>query len=116
MKSPSIAFAVAFALASAPALAAPPPKKPLTQWTCEEFLAVDDTFKPKVVYWAMAYGKGGKPESATIDVDGIETVTPQIVDACVKVKTQSFWQVLKNEWTKFEAVAKKDVKKVEKAM
>jgi hypothetical protein len=32
------------------------------------------------------------------------------------VKSQSFWQVLKNEWTKFEAVAKKDVKKVEKAM
>jgi acid stress chaperone HdeA len=116
MKPRSIAFAVVFAVASAPALAASPPKKPLTQWTCEEFLAVDDTFRPKVVYWATAYGNGGKPESATIDVDGIETVTPRIIDACVKVKTQSFWRTLKNEWKSLEAAAKKDVKKVEKAM
>jgi hypothetical protein len=26
------------------------------------------------VYWAAAYGKGGKPEAAVIDVEGTEKV------------------------------------------
>jgi acid stress chaperone HdeA len=98
------------------ALAAAPAKKPLSHWTCEEFLAVDDQFKPKVVYWATAYSKGGKPTSAMIDIDGTETVTPAIIDSCVKTPKSSFWQTLKGEWKKFEATTKKDVKKIEKSM
>ena len=38
--------------------------------TCEEFLAVEESFKPKMVYWAAGYSKGGKPEAAMIDVEG----------------------------------------------
>ena len=33
-------------------------KKPLAKMTCEDFIGIDDTFKPKVVYWAVAYGQG----------------------------------------------------------
>ena len=99
-----------------PALAADAPKKPLSKWTCQEFLAVDDQFKPKVVYWATAYGKGGKPESTTIDIDGTETVTPAIIDSCTKNPGASFWQTLKGEWKKFETAVKKDAKKVEKSL
>ena len=52
------------------------PKKPLAKLTCEEFLAVEESFKPKVVYWAVAYGKGGKPEAAMIDVEGAGSSSP----------------------------------------
>jgi acid stress chaperone HdeA len=99
-----------------PAPAAAPAKKPLAKWTCEEFLAVDDQFKPKVVYWATAYSQGGKPRSAVIDIDGTETVTPAIIDSCVKTPKSSFWQTLKGEWKKFEATTEKNVKEVEKSM
>jgi hypothetical protein len=33
--------------------------KPLGKMTCEDFLAVDDSFKPKLVYFGVAYAKGG---------------------------------------------------------
>ena len=48
-------------------------KKPLGKMTCEDFISFEDSFKPKVVYWAVAYGQGGKPESAGVNVAGIET-------------------------------------------
>src|SRR5262245_20604589 len=57
-------------------------KKPLGKLTCEEFLAFEDTFKPKVVYWAVAYGKGGKAESAVLDVEGTEKAIPVIIEKC----------------------------------
>lgn len=51
-------------------------KKPVTQWTCADFLAVEDQFRPKVVYAATAYSKAGKPEAEVIDIEGTEKVTP----------------------------------------
>ena len=33
-------------------------------------------FQPKVVYWAVAHGQGGKPESAGVNVAGIEKMVP----------------------------------------
>ena len=78
------------------------PKKPLGKMTCEDFLLVEDTFKPKVVYWAVAYGKGGKPEAAVIDVEGTEKVIPVLVEACKKAPKESFWQKLKAEVKKLE--------------
>ena len=51
-------------------------KKPVTQWTCEEFLALDDQFEPSVIYWATAYAQGGDPEANEHDIAGTETVTP----------------------------------------
>ncbi len=77
-------------------------KKPLGKMTCEDFLAVEDTFKPKVVYWAAAYGKGGKPEAAVLDVEGTEQVVPVIIEVCKKAPKESFWQKLKAEFKKLE--------------
>src|SRR5712671_700829 len=39
-------------------------QKPVTRWTCSEFLSVEDQFKQTVVYWAMVYAKGRQPEAA----------------------------------------------------
>ena len=66
-----------------PAVAAEDIKKPITQWTCAEFLSIDEAFRPKVVYAATAYSKAHKSESV-IDINGTETVTPVIIDNCKK--------------------------------
>jgi len=67
-------------------------KKPLGKMTCDDFLAIDDTIKPKVVYWAAAYGKGGKPENAVLDIEGTEKIVPALIEECKKAPKVSFWQ------------------------
>jgi acid stress chaperone HdeA len=51
-----------------------------------------------------------------LDLDGTETVTPAIIDSCVKTPKASFWQTLKAEWKKVEAAVKKDVKKLDRSL
>jgi acid stress chaperone HdeA len=106
---------LATAAAAVPAGAAGPANKPLGQWSCEEFLAVNDQIKPKVVYWATAFATGGKPEAAVLDIDATETVTPAIIDSCTKTPKNSFWQTVKADWAKVKSAATKDANAVEKA-
>jgi acid stress chaperone HdeA len=80
----------------------PAGKKPLTKMTCEDFLAIESTFQPKAVYFAAAYAKGGKPESAVLDVEGMETVVPAVVDECQKAPKASFWEKVKEKIKKLE--------------
>ena len=82
------------------------PKKPLAKLTCEEFLAYEDTFKPKVVYWAVAYGKGGKPEAAVLDVEGTEKAIPVIIEKCKAAPKDPFLKHVKAEASKSAAKAK----------
>jgi len=35
-----------------------------------------------VVYWAVAYAKGGKPQAAVLDIDGTEQITPVLIANC----------------------------------
>jgi hypothetical protein len=58
---------------------------------------IEDSIKPKVVYWAVAYGKGGKPESAVIDVEATEKVIPVRIEECKKAPKESFWQKMQAE-------------------
>ena len=44
--------------------------------TCEDFIALDEQFKPEMVYWAVAYGQGGKPESAGININFVNKQSP----------------------------------------
>ncbi|GAB2883188.1 acid-activated periplasmic chaperone HdeA [Microbulbifer echini] len=87
-------------LAASAALADKHPKKPAKDWTCADFLAIDDEFKPKAVYWAAAYSKRGKEEGDMLDIDGTEKVTPMIITACTKAPKESFWAKFKDEWHK----------------
>jgi len=106
MKMKSIAIAITvtgLAVGTALALGGRgAPKKPVSEWTCEDFIGVEDTFKPKVVYWAVAYGQGGKPEAAMIDVDGTEKLVPFLAEECAKKPKESFWQKVKDEVKKLE--------------
>ena len=75
-------------------------KKPLGTMTCEDFLGVEDSLKPKMVYWAVAYGKGGKAESAVLDVEGTEKAIPVIIEKCKAAPKDPLLKHVKAEATK----------------
>jgi acid stress chaperone HdeA len=77
-------------------------KKPVGKMTCEDFLSIEDSFKPKVVYWAVARSQSGKPESAGVNVAGIEKIVPVIMEGCKKAPKESFWEKVKAEVKKLE--------------
>ena len=77
-------------------------KKPLGKMSCADFLAFEDHFKPKVVYWAVARSQSGKPESAGVNVAGIEKIVPIIMEKCKKAPKESFWEKVKAEVKKLE--------------
>lgn len=77
-------------------------QKPVNNWTCEDFLALDSSFQPTAVAFAEALNNKDKPEDAVMDVKGIETVTPAIVQACTENQKASFKDKVKNEWDKFK--------------
>jgi acid stress chaperone HdeA len=57
-------------------------KKPLAMWQCQDFLGVQETYRPVVVSYAEALNNKGKPEEAVVDVEGISTRTPMLVKQC----------------------------------
>jgi len=75
-------------------------KKPMSKMTCEDFLGLEEDFQPKAVYWAVAYGSKGQPEAEAMEVDGVETVTPFVIQECQRAPRESFWQKVKAEWEK----------------
>ncbi|MGJ0535214.1 acid-activated periplasmic chaperone HdeA [Methylocystis sp.] len=87
-------------------------KKPTSKWTCEDFLAVDDQFQPKVIYWSSAQSKKGKPLATDVDIEGTEKVIPMVIDDCKKAPQESFWSKLKGAWKKVETDAKSLGKKL----
>jgi acid stress chaperone HdeA len=95
---------VAVALLASSAAFADASKKPVSKWTCEEFLAVEGDFQPKVIYWASGQTKR-KP--GVVDVEGTEKIVPVVIEECKKTPTNSFMQSLKNAWSSVEAEAKK---------
>jgi acid stress chaperone HdeA len=76
--------------------------KPLGKMTCADFIALDEQFKPKMVYWAVAYGQGGKPESAGVNIEGTERMIVALDEACKKAPKESFWEKVKAEVKKLE--------------
>jgi acid stress chaperone HdeA len=99
-------------IVAATAAASAEVKKPVAQWKCADFLSVDDQFKPKVVYSATAFAKGGKPAASVVDIEGTEKVIPRLTEDCTKDPRASFWQKLKNEWDKIGDEARKVEKKL----
>ena len=75
-------------------------KKAVEKMTCEDFVGLDESFKPDAVYWAVAYGEDGKPEGAGVSVEGIQQIIPVVIEACHQTPKESFWQKVKTEFTK----------------
>jgi LysM repeat protein len=70
--------------------------------TCEEFVGLEESFQPEAVSWAVAYGEDGEPEAEAVDVEGIETVVPFVVEECKKAPKEPFWQKANAEMKKLE--------------
>ena len=64
---------------------------------CEEFIALDDVVKPKVVYWMQGLNDKGKPETAYFDVEETDRLVPILVEECGKTPKQSLWSRFKEK-------------------
>lgn len=69
-------------------------KKP-AKMTCEEFIALDDVQKPKVVYWAEGFSKKGKPVDSVVDLDETDRLIPILVTECKETPKLTLWQKIK---------------------
>ena len=99
MKS-SLSIAVLSGVLLATTMATPvfaAPHKP-AKMTCEEFVALDDAVKPKVVYWAEGFNRKGKPVEAVVDIDATDKLVPVLVTECQKTPKASFWQKIKKHF------------------
>jgi hypothetical protein len=63
--------------------------------TCEEFVALDDVVKPKVVFWAEGSNKKGKPMDPVIDVFETDKLVPVLVTECKETPKLSLWEKIK---------------------
>ncbi len=68
--------------------------------SCEDFIALDDVVKPKVVYWAAGVNRKGKPEDAVVDIEKTDRLVPVLIEECTKTPKQSFWSKVKVEFKK----------------
>ena len=90
------------ALADQPAKAAARTSKGTkpAKMSCEEFLALDEVTRPKVVYWAEGFSRHGKPEGVVVDTEATDRVVPMLVESCQKEPKASFWKKAKAEFKK----------------
>ncbi|SDK28335.1 HdeA family protein [Microbulbifer yueqingensis] len=88
-------------------------RKAAKDWTCADFIAVDEKYQPKVVYWATANTEDGDPEAAILDIEATEKVVPMVITACKKTPKESFRKKFKEERQKVDREMKRDMKKME---
>ena len=81
----SISILAALVSAQALALAQTtnqPPKKPIAQMSCKDYLGMDDVVKPKFIYYTVGYSKRGKPALTTFDVVDVDKIMPVVDEYC----------------------------------
>lgn len=85
------ALALSTGLPIAQAAAAPASSKSIVKTTCQDYAALDETFKPKFIYYAIGHSKKGDPV-AIFDTEGIETVKPELDEYCKVNLTKSAYE------------------------
>ncbi len=71
-------------------------KKPLTQTSCKVYLEMDETIKPKFIFYTVGYSKHGKPVTETFDVIGVDKIKPVIDEYCrVNLTASAYEKVMK---------------------
>jgi hypothetical protein len=65
--------------------------------TCEQFVALEDIVKPKLVYWADGYNrtKDGGATGAVVDIAETDRLVPVIVTECGEAPKLTLWQKIK---------------------
>jgi hypothetical protein len=79
--------------ASMPVPAARARHKP-AEMTCEEFVALADVEKPKVLYWAEGFNKQGKAVDSVVDVSETDRWLPLVVAECTKSPKESVSKIV----------------------
>ena len=74
-----------------------PPKKPIAQTSCNDYLAMDDVVKPKFIYYSVGQSKSGKPTSITFDVVAVDKIIPVVDEYCRVHLTASAYQKVMDE-------------------
>lgn len=87
----SVVLAGGLATAQFALAATPGAGKPIVQTTCQDFLAMDETIKPKFIYYAVGHGSKGQPE-AVLDVAGTDTIQPELEKYCKVNLTKSAYE------------------------
>lgn len=94
-------LATAITLATAASVAqADSAQKPVHQWTCEEFLAIDTVSQPSVIAYAQALDSKGKPQEGMFDVVTATTVSQLTAAECQVEPKASFINKLRGVWEK----------------
>ncbi|MDT0136540.1 HdeA/HdeB family chaperone [Acidovorax sp. PRC11] len=76
--SPAKAPAATAAVAAAPAAKA---RKPIVKTTCSDYVGLDESIKPKFIYYAVGHTQSGKKE-AVFEEDAIEKIKPELDQYC----------------------------------
>jgi hypothetical protein len=67
--------------------------------TCNEFIGLDETVQPKVVYFIEGATKSGKIEDAMISVDEVSKPVMWVLEECKKTPKETVWKKVEN-WVK----------------
>ena len=73
------------------------PKKAITRTTCKDYMEMNETVKPKFIFYTVGYSKQGKPVSAAFDVVGVDRVQPVLDEYCRVNLTASAYQKIMKE-------------------
>ena len=74
------ALTLAAGVASAQVATTAPAGKSIIRTTCADYLALDETFRPKFIYYAVGHSRKGS--EAVLDVAGIDRIQPQLEEYC----------------------------------
>ncbi|WP_413492648.1 acid-activated periplasmic chaperone HdeA [Morganella psychrotolerans] len=80
-------------------------QKPVSQWTCGDFLSIDENFYPTAIGMAGIITNKNKVEDSTIDIQGIMTTIPVIIESCKKDPKSSFLQRVEEFGKKYSQIS-----------
>lgn len=90
-----VALAVAHGMAHAQT-ATESPKKAITQTSCKDYIEMDETIKPKFIYYTVGYSKHGKPSVVAFDVIDVDKMKPVLDEYCrVNLTASAYQKVMK---------------------
>jgi acid stress chaperone HdeA len=71
--------------------------KPVVKTSCKDYLEMDETIKPKFIYFTAGYSRRGMSTSPTFDVVGVDTVKPVLDEYCRVHLTASTYKKVMEE-------------------
>jgi HdeA/HdeB family protein len=69
-----------------------------TKMTCQEFVDLDQTTRPEVVYWADGYNTASKVQEGVVDEVDLQRNVGVIYEECKQAPKESLWTKLKKHF------------------